>query len=246
MHLIRLRVIAITLIVCQGTLVIAQTEPMSSAAEKPARVLFIGNSYTYYNDLPSLVSAFAAMTDRPLQTKGRTKAAAQLSLLWSFDATQYLLKDEKWDYVVLQEQSTLPLTAPSRMRDSIRTIDAAVKEAGAKTVLFVTWARDNLPDTQAPISAAYSTVGTEIGALMAPVGLAWRMAVLLDPKIPLYDADGTHPSPTGSYLAACTLFMVIAARHPCPPLEVQGVTSENAEKARAAALKALTTQRPPN
>lgn len=219
-----------------------QSPPQSGGAPK---VLFVGNSYTYYNNMPEIVAGFAAMAGVPLQIKAHTMGAAQLGTIWGLRPTRYLLQDEKWDFVVLQEQSTLPLTATGRMRDSIRTFDEAIKKIGARTILYVTWARENLPRTQETITKAYVDIGSEFGALLAPVGPAWQFALEADPKMPLFDPDGTHPSPTGSYLAACTLFLVISgSKQHCPSLEIAGVTALNAEQARLAAYKATTTPSP--
>ncbi len=222
----------------------SQVTSSPAAEARPKNILFFGNSYTYYNDMPTLVGAFASMDRWPAQIKAHTMPAAQLGALWGLRSTPYVLKEAKWDFVVLQEQSTLPLASPGRMRDNIRTIDSAIKDVGARTVLYMTWARENLPDTQPSITAAYSTIAAEIGALVAPVGSAWRVALQLDPKLPLFDPDGTHPSPTGSYLAACTLYLVISgSEQPCPSLDIQGVTSSDAVKARSAAFQAVTAHK---
>jgi hypothetical protein len=125
------------------------------------------------------------------------------------------LRDGRYDYVVLQEQSTLPIKNATRMHENVREFDALIRAAGARTVLYMTWARqDTPPAAQQAIADAYTSVGKEIGAIVVPVGLAWR-AYLAKHKAPvLHDADKSHPTLAGSYLAACTFHAVLFGGEP--------------------------------
>lgn len=124
---------------------------------------------------------------------------------WHWNAGQALSRIEsgEFDYVVLQEQSTLPIKSAARMAESVRLFDAAIKRGNARTVLYMTWAREDAPETQQAISDVYETMGEELGALVVPVGRVWQK-VNQNTNLPtLYDRDGSHPSLAGSYLAAC-------------------------------------------
>src|SRR5207253_4614148 len=74
---------------------------------------------------------------------------------------------------------------------------------GAKTVLYLTWPRQNAPQSQETIVNAVEAIAQEIGAAVVPVGRAWQIAMRQAPGLELYVADGSHPSVAGSYLAAC-------------------------------------------
>lgn len=222
------------------------TEPAAPKSDDALKVLFVGNSYTYYNNLSSIVAAFAAAAPdaRRLLPKDHTVGGATLEKLWDLRTTRDVLALEKWDFVVLQEHSYWPISVPERMYEAARKFDLASKEIGAKTVLYLTWARRASPDEQPSLNAAYASVATKLGALVAPVGPAWQIALALDPKLSLYAPDGRHPSATGSYIAACTLFLVISrSEQPCPPLALAAVSTEQASVGRTAALQAVTTWR---
>ena len=228
----------------QGQPAAAQSGENNVAGAAPTlKVLFIGNSYTYYNDMPKMLAALAASSTRPgrIQVKEITQGRATLDQLWGYRPTKYAISDEKWDFVVLQEQSALPTTDPERMYKAGREIDAEVKKAGARTVLFLTWAYRGESQMQASLNRAYGKLAQELGAVLAPVGPAWQIALGRDPKIPLYDSDGSHPSPTGSYLAACVFYLaLLESRQPCPSPQNGEVSPQHAATARAAAVEAMS------
>jgi hypothetical protein len=206
------------------------------------RVLFVGNSFTYYNNLPSIVAAFAAGAQggRPVLTKDQTIGGATLEKLWHLRTTKSLLTEAQWDVVVLQEQSSRPIVSPERMLEAIRSFDVAIKGNGARTILYLTWARHAAPEEQKVLNEAYAKAADDIQALVAPVGPAWQIALELNPHLVLHAADGRHPSPLGSYVAACTLYLVISgSRQACPALELAGISPVDARLGREAALKAL-------
>jgi hypothetical protein len=104
---------------------------------------------------------------------------------------------------VLQEQSTLPLKNPVRYHENVRLFDAEIARRGAKTLLYLTWARRQSPQTQESINRAVEDIATEIHARVVPVGPAWFTAMAQDNLLELYLDDGSHPTVAGSYLAAC-------------------------------------------
>jgi hypothetical protein len=85
-----------------------------------------------------------------------------------------------------------------------------LREKGAKTVFYMTWADKSRPQTQKVIADAYSRIAVELGAVavLAPVGLAWEKAQALDVKLNLHHSDNRHANPSGAYLAACVFFTV--------------------------------------
>lgn len=181
---------------------------MAKRSAKPVRILFVGNSFTARNDLPGMLAQLAIAPDgsgHAIEHRLVQRGGASLRMhLNKGDATA-ALRDEKWDYVVLQEQSTLPIKNAKRMHENVREFGALIRAAGARTVLYMTWARLNAAkDAQQQIADAYTSIGEELGAIVVPAGLAWR-AFLANHKEPvLHDADNSHPTLAGTYLAACT------------------------------------------
>jgi hypothetical protein len=100
------------------------------------------------------------------------------------------------------------------MHENVRMFDQAITTAGAKTVLYMTWARRNAPDSQQAITDAYGSIGSESGALVVPVGVAWQEFLRTHDTPVLHDRDGSHPTVAGSYLAACVFFATMFGERP--------------------------------
>ena len=115
---------------------------------------------------------------------------------------------------MLQEQSTLPIKNADRMKQNVQLFDSAIKMAGATTVLYMTWARQQAPETQHAISEAYKSLGRELGAIVVPVGNVWRVFLRQHDKPVLHDKDLSHPTIAGSYLAACVFLAKLLNENP--------------------------------
>jgi hypothetical protein len=185
-------------------------------SQNPLRVLFIGNSYTYFNNLPELLSELAASANpsKMLEAQMIVRGGATLKMHWEEGAALKALQQGKWDYVVLQEQSTLPITDPATMHKYARFFDAEIKKAGAKTIFHLTWARQHQPENQVKLNDAYFTIAKELKALVAPVGVAWEKAFKEDAKRVFHTEDKSHPNAAGSYMAACVFYALIYEKSP--------------------------------
>lgn len=178
------------------------------------RLLFIGNSFTQRNNLPGLLAALASARNLSVQHELISVGGASLRTHWNAGRAAEAIRAGRYDYVVLQEQSTLPVKNASRMAENVRLFDAAIKQAGAKTVLYMTWARQHAPQTQKAIASAYTAIGEELGAIVVPVGLAWQDFLASHDKLLLYDRDQSHPTLAGSYLAACVFLGTLLRQNP--------------------------------
>lgn len=218
-------------IVATVCLLAASLQLSSSISGSPAatprravRVLFVGNSYTIYNDLPWVTEQLvrSAGEARPLEAESVSMMGATLKEHWLDGfALKRIREGGPWDYVVLQGQSRMPLTDPEGMNEYALRFDAEIKAAGARTVLFVTWSRHEHPEQQASITAVYERLARETGAMTAPVGPAWHSALEESPALRLYrdDADN-HPTAAGTYLAACVIYSTLYGKSP------EGLTAE--------------------
>lgn len=187
-----------------------------SAMEPKIKMLFIGNSYTYVNNLPSLLTQLAASTGKPktLETQMVAVGGATLQSHWENAQALEVLKHGSWNYVVLQEQSMLPIIEPLTMYQYATLFDAEIKKAGANTVFFLTWARQNTPETQRNLTDAYMSITRQLDAIVAPVGIAWQKAREEDSNIIFYEADGSHSNLLGSYMAACVFYAILYDESP--------------------------------
>ncbi len=177
-------------------------------------ILFIGNSFTARNNLPALIAQLAAARGHKVQHRLISAGGASLRRHWNAGEAAKAIRDGSFDYVVLQEQSTLPVKNAQRMRESVRLFDAAIKAAESKTILYMTWARRHTPEAQQAITEAYTSIGRELGAAVVPVGSAWQRFLRRHDEPALYDKDDSHPTLAGSYLAACVFHAVLFAESP--------------------------------
>jgi len=116
------------------------------------KILFIGNSFTARNNLPGLIEQLAATRGKSFQHRLISAGGASLRRHWNAGEALKAIKDGHYDYIVLQEQSTLPIKNAKRMHESVRLFDEAIKVAGAKTVLYMTWGRQHAPESQQAIT----------------------------------------------------------------------------------------------
>jgi hypothetical protein len=178
------------------------------------KLLFIGNSFTQRNNLPRLLTDLAAERGLSVKHELISVGGASLRTHWNAGRAGEAIAKSGYDYVVLQEQSTLPVKNVQRMAENVRLFDDAIHRARSKTVLYMTWARAHASESQQAIADAYNTIGKELGAIVVPVGLAWQSFLSKHDKPVLYDRDQSHPTLAGSYLAACVFLGALLKENP--------------------------------
>jgi hypothetical protein len=220
---------------------------VADAGRAGSRILFVGNSFVSRNDLPGMVARLAASTGHPVQTRAIVAGGASLRRHLNAGAVATALKQCQWDYLVLQEQSTLPLKNPSRYHQNVRDMQALARGTGVCTVLYMTWTPRSDPDAQPKLACAVQAIGLEIGARVAPAGLAWQIVLRENPDIGLYASDGIHPTMAGSWLAAYVLFRTVFRDFTMmPPSDgPEGMTAEVADALARAADRALDPPQAP-
>ena len=131
-----------------------------------------------------------------------------------------LLKNNKYDFVIMQEQSTCPVLNPGKFYDGVRAMTEKIRANGAEPILYCTWGRktgsadllaNNLTNESMTwrLAAVGEAIGNELHMPVAYVGLAFFDIYTNEPEIELYDDDLYHPVYNGSYLAAATIFAKI-------------------------------------
>lgn len=198
-------------------------------------VLFLGNSYTYFNDLPAIFTELAkAGNQQKVDAMMVAPGGVRLKDHWDKAEAHAALNLKKWNYVVLQDQSTLGIGYyldgnPRVTTDEIflpyaKKWAAEIIQHGARPVFYLTWTRKATPDDQVTLNYAYIRAAKETGAVVAPVGLAWQQIRQQNPSIELYYKDGAHPSQAGSYLAACVMYATIFHHSPADlPSHITGI-----------------------
>ncbi len=194
---------------CQDAGAPASTETAS------LRVLFIGNSLTYTNSLPSTLRGVA-------KTGGDTIAVKMIALpnyglidhITRNSGAVEAIRTGDWDVVVLQQgPSTLPIN-----RDSLvlwtRMLDSIIRPTGARTALFMVWPQGGSVGGYDAVRQSYQEAAAAVGGIFLPAGLAFQTALSRDGSLVLFQSDGYHPSPLGSYLAAITIYGKLTGHDP--------------------------------
>jgi hypothetical protein len=189
-------------------LIVAGCSSATATHESPPRsVLFIGNSLTYTNDLPGILSSVAnaagdsvrvAMVTGPNlalidHTNGATDAIAQIDR-------------RGWTFVLLQQGPTPAGVCRDTLIIAAMRLAPHIRAAGARAALFLPWTRQGYPKALEFASQSAERAARAVGGIVAPVGIAWKSALDADRDTPLYGGDGYHPAPTGSLLAALTIY----------------------------------------
>ena len=181
--------------------------------EPSTRILFIGNSYIFINGgVDKQLKGLATSVETDCIAMG----GYTLENHWNDGNAVRKIHESNWDYVVLQEQSQAPVINKIKFYNFARKFDEEIRRNGAKTVLLMTWERPDSKQygvTTENLAATYTTIGKELGAIVAPVGLSFARAIRGKPELTLYNQDG-HPTMEGTYLAACVLYRTILHESP--------------------------------
>jgi hypothetical protein len=221
-------VVAVVALGCGGVQQQPRTGPGCDriTADDACGVLFLGNSYTAGNNLPSMIEELARSAGLHVTTGALTRGGTTLAEHLADPETASTLDDSTWNVVVLQEASMIPAAEDLRQTEMYpagRELATQIRHADAQPLLFSTWAYSGgwpevgLPayaTMQAAVDGGYATLAHELGTARAPVGAAWSEALRQMPDVPLWTEDGSHPSLYGSYLAACVLYGTILRRSP--------------------------------
>ena len=184
------------------SLAVAPSGGTAPTTAEPVRILFLGNSYTAgQGSVADMVTRTAAarggvVTTEQIAPGGYTLQGHYGNAAGSRDR----IAAGGWDWVVLQEQSQRPILDPELFFTYARLLDQDIRAVGARTLFFLTWAREWAPESQVQLDQAYCSVAEELGTGVAPVGMAWALARERDSLIQLHASDGSHQSGLGQYL----------------------------------------------
>ena len=211
----------------------------TSFSQEEIRVLFLGNSYTYVNDLPKIIEDIATNENKVFKHASVTPGGCTLFQHVENQTSLSKIRQGNWDFVVLQEQSQLPVIDYYRhntLKPSYKALYDSIMlyNPNAKVVGYMTWGRryggqqcvnfgeglycsadfvdfNHMQDT---LTAAYCENAYATNSYVAPVGEAWKAALATDPSLVLHSNDNSHPSYDGSYLAACVFYSVFWNKTP--------------------------------
>lgn len=191
------------------------------------KLLLLGNSYTYYHDMPVLLESLLRENGYDAQVFSVTCGARKLiHFLTRQDEytlrLEELLQTHRFDWAILQDQSLISILDYPNFEAGVMGLAEKLAPYTKKFILYATWGRkDGSPDLEThgltrltmteQISAAYRRAAQQIGAALSPVGQAFAA---LCGEMELYDPDRSHPSYAGSCLAAVTHFVTLTGTPP--------------------------------
>lgn len=201
-------------------------------AQQTKNVLFLGNSYTYGNNLPTLLQQMATSTNDVLVQDSNAIGGFRFMDHVTNQTSLTKLNANHWDYVVLQEQSQMPAFPLGYVNQNVfpyaTQLVALAKQnyACAVPMFFTTWGRKN-GDPQICLNGQctytvmddllqqrYRTMAETNKGVISPVAQVWRYLRANHPNIELYTTDESHPSLAGSMVAAYTFYVAIFKKDP--------------------------------
>lgn len=224
---------------------------MEVQSQVSRKVLFLGNSYTAYNNLPQLVHDVALSAGDTLVFDSHTPGGYTLEAHTLDNTSINKINVGDWDHVVLQGQSREPILQPTIFRDAGNDLRNAIYQSNPCTVplFYMTWGRKNGDPTfcdDFPVVCTYESMDNSLrgsyenmvdvfNAEVSPVSVVWRYLRDNHPAIDLYAGDGSHPSAAGSYAAACCFYAAIFKHDPTLITDNFSLTNADAAAIRNAA-----------
>jgi hypothetical protein len=179
------------------------------------RVLFIGNSLTYVNDLPSLVAALAeAAGETPPEFGAVVACGFSLEDHWRQGEARKAIERGKWDFVVLQQGPSASAEGRALLVRYARRFAPEIRRAGAKPALYMVWPSAGRRQDFGGVCDSYRLAAEDIRGMLLPAGEAWRRVEKRAPKLALYSSDGLHPTVAGSYVAGAVIYAQLYGRSP--------------------------------
>jgi hypothetical protein len=215
----------------------SQTKPMvrDVGMVDPTSSIYIGNSFFYYNNgMPGQVGQLIAAGMPGFRHRSTMVTISGSGFDWhdvdsyfrpnavgnySFDAGNNVVfnkLDRLFDVAVMMDCSQCPLHPQLKgvFKDYAKKNAETVRKHGARPVYFMSWAYQDVPAMTAQLAEEYTKAGNDNNALVIPAGLAFARSIAVKPDLNLYVADKRHPSPAGSYLAACVTYASLFKRSP--------------------------------
>ncbi len=190
-----------------------------TVAELPDKILFVGNSFTYiHNGVENHVRELAASAIPPrlIQANSNTKGGATLRIHYGRSEVHDTIREGAYDVVILQEDiPELTEHSVEPFFKHARLFDKEIRNAGAKTMFFMTWPYERLNwITLEEIAEAHGNISTELNASVAPVGIAFQRARAERPDLDMLVNDKEHESIHGTYLAASVIYASLFGENP--------------------------------
>jgi hypothetical protein len=259
-----LRLAAVVVLACSALRAAstpAEPKPARTSLDTPpAAILWVGNSFFYYNNsLHNHFNRLAASGQPAVRVRGTSVTISGSGLDWhdmaalvregalgrySFTAdneVRFNPPGRQYDTAVMMDCSQCPVhpRLQAAFHEAVQRHSATLTKAGIRPVLFMSWAYQDQPEMTAPLAEQYTRAGNANDLLVIPAGLAFARAHAQRPALGLHDADKRHPSLAGTYLAAATAYAALYRKSPVELTYTAGLDADTARFLRTIAWETV-------
>ena len=201
------------------------------------KILFLGNSHTYFHDLPQI---FKMLAEAGQDIEVEARLLALPGVPWSWHLSQEVMLRYEflyggYDYVVMQQASHRPFPPAEETLADGKKIIARARQCGIRPILCMSWAERRAPQHQQVMFDVLEQLAAEENVPLEPTGYLFQKVAREYPDIDLHFLDGEHCSPYGSYLRALGVYGVIFGETPVglPARSIRNETTDEAAVAQA-------------
>lgn len=188
------------------------TGPTPPDGGSARRILFIGNSLTYYNDLPGMVKTLAHEAGVDLTVESVTFPGVSLQDHWGMGTALERLQDTTWDLVIMQQGPSGAPESRELLIQSVQLFDTPIRAAGARPAVYMVWPESVRQTAFDSVANNYTAAADTVDAMLFPGIRTWQAAWNRVPSMELYGKDGFHPSPLGTYAIAVLMVHQITGK----------------------------------
>lgn len=199
-----------------------------TAQKDTTKVLFVGNSFIYFYNLPQVVSSMAASQDLIIESRQSTIGGSNLEQHWKGEKgaqTRQLIEGQQWDYVIFNNHSRSALDTPESFMTYGKKFSELVIENGAQPIFMITWAYKSDPSMQPEITRMYQNLCDQTGADCIPCGPLFAEARKKRPELNLFH-DDKHPSANGTYMLGLSIYKHLTG-NPTTGIPLRLTTADN-------------------
>ena len=175
------------------------------------KVLFIGNSHTYFNDMPAIFRAICAGSGVDAHVVMLTRGGMGLDYHVRQEQTRFNILYGGYDYIVLQSKAS-NFDPESYLENGKKIYDEFISKTDSKPILYMVWSNRGKKKDQPALTEANVELAKYMNGRVAPAGEVWQSVLRRRPAPELYREDGNHATPTGSYIAAASVFYAVTER----------------------------------
>lgn len=176
--------------------------------KKAIKIIFVGNSLTYYHNIPKLLEEIGKIDKQKIKTTSFTNPDYSLEDHWNEGKVQNALQKEHFDFMVAQQGSSALPESQQMLKNYTQKYANECKKYGTELNLYMVWPMKSRFFDFDNVIYSYTEAAKFVNASLSSVGLAWKKVWEKMPNMSFYEADGLHPTKKASILAS----MVIYAR----------------------------------